>query len=380
MVLKILFWSSLAALVWTHAGYPVAVALLSSVRKRHVRKTDVTPSAAVIVVAHDEEVVLSRRLENLLALDYPRELLEIVVASDASADRTDEIVEEFARRDSRVRLLRRPREGKVAAQDAAVATVDAEVVAFSDANSLWAPDALRVLVRNFADPDVGYVCGRVGLEESDGTNREGLYWRYELWLRERESLLGSVTAGNGAIYAVRASDYVGGDPEFAHDLGFPYVMVQRGRRAVYEPEALAVEKPSRHNEDEFHRKVRMFARSWRHVLRGWMFRGGSPLYRVQLFSHRALRYGSGLLHLVLFASSIALARSGLVYELALSVQLAGLALALAGRLRLPIPGAALAYYYFLITLATVVGLVRYLRFGVPVVWDKTEGTRSESAT
>jgi len=228
MVLKILFWSSLAALVWTHAGYPVAVALLSSVRKRHVRKTDITPSAAVIVVAHDEEVVLSRRLENLLALDYPRELLEIVVASDASADRTDEIVEEFARRDSRVRLLRRPREGKVAAQDAAVATVDAEVVAFSDANSLWAPDALRVLVRNFADPDVGYVCGRVGLEESDGTNREGLYWRYELWLRERESLLGSVTAGNGAIYAVRASDYVGGDPEFAHDLGFPYVMVQRG--------------------------------------------------------------------------------------------------------------------------------------------------------
>jgi cellulose synthase/poly-beta-1,6-N-acetylglucosamine synthase-like glycosyltransferase len=380
MVLKILFWSSLAALVWTHAGYPVAVALLSSVRKRHVRKTDITPSAAVIVVAHDEEVVLSRRLENLLALDYPRELLEIVVASDASADRTDEIVEEFARRDSRVRLLRRPREGKVAAQDAAVATVDAEVVAFSDANSLWAPDALRVLVRNFADPDVGYVCGRVGLEESDGTNREGLYWRYELWLRERESLLGSVTAGNGAIYAVRASDYVGGDPEFAHDLGFPYVMVQRGRRAVYEPEALAVEKPSRHNEDEFHRKVRMFARSWRHVLRGWMFRGGSPLYQLQLLSHRALRYGSGLLHLVLFASSIALARSGLVYELALSVQLAGLALALAGRLRLPIPGAALAYYYFLITLATVVGLVRYLRFGVPVVWDKTEGTRSESAT
>ena len=380
MVLKILFWSSLAALVWTHVGYPVAVALLSSVRKRHVRKADITPSAAVIVVAHDEEVVLPRRLENLLALDYPRELLEIVVASDASADRTDEIVEEFARHDSRVRLLRRPREGKVAAQDAAVATVDAEVVAFSDANSLWAPDALRVLVRNFADPDVGYVCGRVGLEESDGTNREGLYWRYELWLRERESLLGSVTAGNGAIYAVRASDYVGGDPEFAHDLGFPYVMVQRGRRAVYEPDALAVEKPSRHNEDEFHRKVRMFARSWRHVLRGWMFRGGSPLYQLQLVSHRALRYGSGLLHVVLFASSIALARSGLVYELALSVQLAGLALALAGRLRLPIPGAALAYYYFLITLATVVGLVRYLRFGVPVVWDKTEGTRSESAT
>jgi hypothetical protein len=111
-----------------------------------------------------------------------------------------------------------------------------------------------------------------------------------------------------------------------------------------------------------------------------VFRGSAPLYQFQLVSHRGLRYGSGLLHLVLFASSIALARSGLLYELALSVQVAGLALALAGRLRLPIPGAVLAYYYFLITLATVVGLVRYLRFGVPVVWDKAEGTRSESAT
>jgi cellulose synthase/poly-beta-1,6-N-acetylglucosamine synthase-like glycosyltransferase len=377
MVLKILFWSSLALILWTHVGYPLAIGLLSSIRRRSVGKEDITPSVAVIVAAHDEESVLARRLDNLLALDYPAEQLEIVVASDASQDRTDEIAEDYAGRDSRVSLLRRPREGKVAAQDAAVASVNAEVVAFSDANALWAPDALRLLVRNLADPQVGYACGRLDLEAADGTNREALYWRYELWLRRRESQAGSVTGGNGAIYAVRRSDYVATEPEFAHDIGLPYLMVQRGLRAVYEPDAIAVERPSRDVEDEFRRKTRMFARSWRHVLRGWMFRGGSLLYLVQLFSHRALRYASGLLHVVLLVTSAALVREGLVYEVALSAQLAWLALALAGRFRLPLPGAALAYYYLLVTLATIVGLIRYLRFGVPAVWEKAAGTRPE---
>jgi cellulose synthase/poly-beta-1,6-N-acetylglucosamine synthase-like glycosyltransferase len=380
MVLKILFWSSLALLLWTHVGYPLAMGLLSSVRRRAVRKEDITPTVAVIVVAHDEEHVLAERLDNLLALDYPVGRLEIVVASDASEDRTDEIAEDFAARDSRVRLLRRPREGKVAAQDAAVGSVSSDVVAFSDANALWAPDALRLLVRNLADPQVGYVCGRLNLEAADGTNREGIYWRYELWLRQRESVAGSVTGGNGAIYALRRSDYVATEPEFAHDIGLPYLTVQRGLRAVYEPEAIAVERPSRDAEDEFRRKARMFARSWMHVLRGWMFRGGPPLYLLQLVSHRALRYASGLLHVVLLATSVALVRGGLVYELALSAQLAWLVLAAAGRLRLRLPGAALAYYYVLVSFATIVGLVNYLRFGVPVVWEKAAGTRPEGTS
>jgi cellulose synthase/poly-beta-1,6-N-acetylglucosamine synthase-like glycosyltransferase len=379
MALRILFWSSLALLVWTHVCYPLVMGLLTSVRRRGVRKSDITPSVAVIVVAHDEEGVIGRRIENLLTLDYPPELLTVVVASDGSDDRTDEIVQALSRRDSRVRLLSRPREGKVAAQDAAVAGVAADVVAFSDANATWAPDALRVLVRNLADPAVGYVCGQLRLEDAAGTNREGLYWRYELWLRERESLAGSITAGNGAIYALRRSDYVATEPEFAHDIGMPYLMAQRGLRAVYEPEAFAFERPSKDSEDEYRRKTRMFARSWRHVLRGWMFRRVSPLYFFQLVSHRALRYASGALHLLLLGASAALIREGLFYEVAFSAQVAWLVLALAGRLRLPVPGAALAYYYFLVTLATLVGLVRYLRFGVPAVWEKTEGTRSETA-
>jgi cellulose synthase/poly-beta-1,6-N-acetylglucosamine synthase-like glycosyltransferase len=230
-------------------------------------------------------------------------------------------------------------------------------------------------VRAFADPDVAYVCGRLRLERADGTNREGVYWRFEVWLRAQESRLGSITGGNGSIYAVRRSDYIDVDPRFGHDLSLPYKLVQHGRRAVYDAEALAFEKPSTDLEDEYRRKVRMFEHGWLMMLTGGFLRGGGPVYLVELISHRILRYASGLLHLVFFATSIALAREGLVYEIALGVQLAWLAVAALARLKVPLPGAGIAYYYLLVTWATVVSLVRYLRFGVPAVWEKAPGTR-----
>jgi cellulose synthase/poly-beta-1,6-N-acetylglucosamine synthase-like glycosyltransferase len=365
--LKALFWASLGALVWTHAGYPAAAAVASRVRGRAVRRGDVTPSVSLIVAAHDEEAVIERRLENLLALDYPPGLVEIVVASDASGDGTDAIVERVAERTGRVRLLRCPRGGKVAAQDRAVRETSGEIVAFSDANATWAPDALLALVRPFADPDVAYVCGRLSLADAEGTNREGVYWRFETWLRGAESALGSVTGGNGAIYALRRSDYVEVDPRFGHDLSLPYLMVQRGRRAVYEPAAVAFEKPSRDLEDEYRRKVRMFEHCWLIVLRGRMLRGQPPGYLVALVSHRHLRYASGVLHLVLLGASAALVPAGWVYRAALAGQVAFVGLAAAR------PG--LPRYYALVTWATVVSLVGYLRRGVPAVWDKAEGTR-----
>jgi hypothetical protein len=246
-----------------------------------------------------------------------------------------------------------------------VRETESEVLAFGDANATWAPDALRKLVRSFADPDVAYVCGQVRFGRQDGTNKEGVYWRYEMWLRQSESSLGSITGGNGAIYAVRRSDYV--EWPFGHDLGFPNLMVQRGRRAVYEPEALAYEKPSRDIEDEYRRKVRMFEHCWLIVLRGKMLRGLGPTYLVEVLSHRHLRYASGLLHLVLLGSSIALVGEGLVYQVVLGAQLGLLAAAALG--------VDIARYYVLVTWATVVSLFRYLRFGVPAVWAKAEGTR-----
>jgi cellulose synthase/poly-beta-1,6-N-acetylglucosamine synthase-like glycosyltransferase len=367
VIAKVFFWSSLGALAWTQVGYPLFAAGLARLRSRPVRKEEVTPSVSLIVAAHDEEDVIERRLQNLLELDYPAELLEIVVASDASADRTDELVEAVSVREPRVTLLRCPREGKVAAQNQAVRVTKGEILAFSDANALWQPDALRKLVRNYADPDVAYVCGSSVYEAADGTNREGTYWRFEGWLRQNESRLGSITGGIGAIYTVRRSDYVDVDARFGHDLALPYVMVQHGRRAVYEPEALASEKPSRDIEDEYRRKVRMFEHCWLIVLRGKMLRRLGPTYLLEILSHRHLRYASGLLHLVLLGSSIALVGEGLVYQVALALQLLLLLAAAVG--------AGLARYYVLVTWATVDSLVRYLRFGVPAVWAKAEGTR-----
>src|SRR4051812_10725946 len=197
IVVEVLFWASLAAILWTHIGYPVAAALLARVHTRHVRKADVTPSVTIIIPAHDEEAVIGARLDNLLALDYPSGHLEIVVASDASTDGTDAIVAAYGERDSRIRLLPLPRGGKLAALNRAVSESTRDVVAFSDANSKWEPDALRKLVRNLGDETVSYVCGKLRLERPDGTNREGVYWRYELWLRESEARLGSITGGEG---------------------------------------------------------------------------------------------------------------------------------------------------------------------------------------
>ena len=178
--------------------------------------------------------------------------------------------------------------------------------------------------------------------------------------RAGESRLGSVTAGNGAIYALRRSDYVEVDPRFGHDLALPYLMVQHGRRAVYEPQSSAFERPTPTNESEYRRKVRMFEHSWLIVLRGRMLRGQPPGYLLALLSHRHLRYASGLLHLVLLGSSIALLGHGVVYAVFLGLQLGLLAAALAG--------VGIARYYVLITWATVVALGNYLRHGAPATW------------
>ena len=373
MLAKGVFWGSLAAIAWTHVGYPAAAAALARVRRREVRKGAVTPDVTVIVAAHDEDDVIERRLENLLSLDYPPERLSILVASDASTDGTEAKVEALAAREGRVHLLRCPRGGKLAALNRAVAEVRTEVVAFSDANCVWERDALTKLVASFADPEVSYVCGRLRLESADGDNREGVYWRYELWLREQESALGSITAGNGAIYAVRRADWVA--QPYGQDAVLPALMVKRGKRAVYEPDAVAREKPPSELEDEYGRKARMSTWAWYQLLEGRSLAGVDPLFAAQFISHRVLRYSSGLLHVGLLASSLGLARRGRPYAATAAGQAAWLALALAGRRRVAVPGAALAYYYFLVTSGTLVGLARYLRDGPPRVWEKAEGTR-----
>jgi cellulose synthase/poly-beta-1,6-N-acetylglucosamine synthase-like glycosyltransferase len=363
VVLVVLFWVSLTSLAWTHAVYPAFARALARVLRRPLRKDDIEPAVTIVIAAYNEESSIARRIENLLELDYPADRLRIVVSSDASTDRTEEIALEYPG----VHVISNPRGGKVAAQDRAVRQADSEIVAFSDANCTWSPDALRKLVRSFADPDVAYVCGQLRILRADGSNKEGVYWRYELGVRDAESRLGSVTGGNGSIYALRRSDYVEVDPRFGHDLSLPYLMVQRGRRAVYEPDAHAWEKPTPTNETEYRRKVRMFEHCWLIVLRGKMLRRLGLVYGLEIVSHRLLRYGSGILHVILLVASLALVSHGWVYDAVLAAQLGLLAAAAAG--------VGIARYYVLVTWATLVSLVNYLRRGVPAHWTPEASVR-----
>ncbi|MEJ7781980.1 MAG: glycosyltransferase, partial [Solirubrobacteraceae bacterium] len=217
-----------------------------------------------MVAAHDEESVIARKVADAHAQAWPADRLEVIVCSDGSTDAT---VAEARAAGAEV-VLDLPRGGKVRAQDAGVEAARGEIVAFGDANARWERDALRELIAPFGDPGVGYVCGQVRFVNEEGTNQEGLYWRYEMTLRSLESRLASVTGGNGAIYATRRAAYLVVDPIMGHDLSFPFNMVKRGWRAVYAPRARATEKMVPSIEGEFARKRRMMSHAWPIVLRG----------------------------------------------------------------------------------------------------------------
>jgi cellulose synthase/poly-beta-1,6-N-acetylglucosamine synthase-like glycosyltransferase len=367
---RALMWGSLGLLAWTHVGYPLAAATTARLRRYRARCDEAfTPDVALVITAHNEEGVIAERLENALRQDYPRERLQVLVASDGSTDGTADAVAAFA--DRGVRLLEVPRAGKVTAQNAAVGTIEADVIAFSDANSLWEPDALRLLVRNLADDEVGYVCGRLDVNGAEaGDSRESLYWRFELWLREQESACGSVTAGNGGIYAVRRSAFLELGPEHSHDLGLPFRLRRRGFRSVYEPDAVAHEPALTTTRAEGGRKVRMLSRAWWEVLRGGLIdpRGQPPLYFAALVSHRVLRYASGPLHVALFLASARLAGRDAAARALLLVQLGFGAFALVGRRRPELPIVGAAWYYAVMTGASLAGFVRTLTRGPHVTW------------
>ena len=320
--------------------------------------------------------MIAAKVANALALDWPRDRLEIVVAVDGGADPGADATAERARAAGADIVLELPRGGKVRAQDAAVAAARGTLLAFSDANAVWEPGALRALVTPFADPCVGYVCGQVRFVNAEGTNQEGLYWRYEMWLRSGESALASVTAGNGAIYALRREAYMHVNEVMGHDLSFPFNVVKRGRRAVYAPDARATEKMVPTIEGEGARKRRMMSHAWAIVLRGGMLspRGYPPLYALMIASHRVLRYASPLLHLAAAGATLALLRQGNVYRAAALAQAGLLAAAAAGG-RVRLRPLLVARYYVATTAALGAGLYDHLRHGTAAEWEAAEGTR-----
>jgi glycosyltransferase involved in cell wall biosynthesis len=319
------------------------------------------PHVSLVVAAHQEEQVIGAKVANALALDYPRERLEIVVACDGCTDAT-------ARRAAEAGadvVLDLPRGGKIRAQDAGVERARGEIVAFSDANALLERDALRELVAPFADPAVGYVCGQVTFVNEQGTNQEGLYWRYEMAIRALESRLASVTGGNGALYATRRDAYVVVDAIMGHDLSFPFTFVKRGWRAVYRPAARATEKMVPSIEGEWERKRRMMSHAWPIVVRGGLAdpRGYPPRYALMIFSHRLLRYAGPFLHVI-----APLWRPARLPTAALLA-----AAALGGRVRSrPL---LVARYYVLTQASIAAGLYDWVRHGTEAGWTAPEGTR-----
>jgi cellulose synthase/poly-beta-1,6-N-acetylglucosamine synthase-like glycosyltransferase len=316
--------------------------------------------------------VIAGKVENALALDYPRDRLELVVASDGSSDATVE----RAREAGADLVLDLPRAGKIAAQNAAAERASGEILALSDANSFWRPDALRHLVEPFADPAVGYVCGEVRFTDDAGHNLEGAYWRYEMAVRGLESALGGVTAGNGAIYAVRRDAYIPLPAAASHDLSFPFELAKRGVRSLFVPSAGAEERMVPTLEGEFARKRRMMVGLWDIVVREGMLspRGYGPLYAFQIASHRLLRYLTPLLHVVALAANVALLGNGWVYTATLGAQLALIAAALLGRV-VPLAPLRAARYYVLTTASIAAGLWDRMRRGAPGTWEKAAGTR-----
>jgi cellulose synthase/poly-beta-1,6-N-acetylglucosamine synthase-like glycosyltransferase len=378
VALEIVFWACVALIVYAHVGYPLLLTALSRLLGEDEHPPELAagelPRVRLIVAAYDEAEVIERKVANALALDYPRELLEVVVASDGSSDRTVEL----ARAAGADRVLELPRGGKVAALNAAVREPgEAAILAFSDANSFWRPHALRRLVARFADERVGYVCGQVRFVGGDGGNQEGLYWRYEMAVRRMESRLAGITAGNGGIYAVRREAYIELDPSRGQDIGFPFELTKRGWRAVYAPEAEAEERMAPTVEGEFKRKRRMMWGLWDVMLRWGMLspRGYGPMYALEVYSHRLLRYLTPWLHLVALGVNVALLGDGAIYTVTLALQGALVAAALLGRF-LPLLPLRIAYYYVTVTGSIAVGLFDRIRAGaVPIGWEKVEGTR-----
>ena len=375
LALEIAFWTSVALLVHTHLAYPLLLWAIARLRGRApaaVGPVREAPDVSLIVAAHDEEAVIERKVRNALGLDYPRDRLEVIVASDGSSDRTAEL----ARIAGADLVLELPRAGKVAAQNAAVERARGELLAFSDANAFWAPDAMLQLVASFADPRVGYVCGQLRLTADGSANEEGAYWRYEMAVRELESDLGGITAGNGAIYATRRDSYIVLDSARGHDLCFPFAMTKRGWRALYAPGAVAEEKMAPTIGGEFARKRRMMNRTWGVVLRDGMLspRGYGPLYSFQMISHRALRYASPFLHLLALGTNLALLGHGAIYTVTLAIQAGAIVAAALGAV-IPIRPLRLAHYYAMVEGSILAGLWDRLRSGTAVTWDKVEGTR-----
>ena len=366
---------------YVYAGYPVLVFFLGLIKPRPVQKQPAEPLTTIIIAAYNEENHITSTIQNKLELDYPADKLEIIVVSDGSSDRTDEIVDEFA--DRGVRLLRQePRAGKTSALNLAVSQARGEIIVFSDANSIYAEDALKVLAANFADPEVGYVTGKMVYVNQDGSlvgDGCSAYMKYENFLRECETRIGSVVGVDGGIDAVRKVLYQPMNPDQLPDFVLPLTVVEQGFRVVYEPGAQLREEALKDGRDEYRMRVRVSLRAlWAlYDKRSMLFSGANRLYAWQMFSHKILRYLCFVFILLAFVANLALLGRSLFYWLTFFCQFTIWLLAVTCP-RLNARGcrakiAYLCYYFMLINLASGHAFGKFLLGKKQVLWNPRTG-------
>lgn len=333
MAARVIFWVALTFLLYTYAGYPLWLWLCRRWWFRPIRKANLTPSVSILIAAHNEAAVLARKLKNLAELNYPKELLEILVVSDGSTDETERIVKTAT--NPRLRALLLPYHfGKVVALNRGIAAATGDVIVFMDARQEIETDAVAKLVRNFSDPSVGCVSGELMLRTPDSGNTQdglGLYWRLEKWIRKLESDTGSVIGATGALYAARR-ELLAPMPEgvllatagdwkvrpILDDVYLPLSVASKGKRIVFEPEARAWDEIANDRMKEFHRKVRTLTGNYQLIeLAPWLLTRANPL-RFRFFSHKLARLVAPFALTILFVASFWL--QGPIYRAALILQ------------------------------------------------------------
>jgi cellulose synthase/poly-beta-1,6-N-acetylglucosamine synthase-like glycosyltransferase len=374
-----IFWLSLLLVIYVYVGYPILLYLF--VREPKRRRQSVNSEGrelrvTLIISAYNEERVIREKIINSLGLDYPKDKFEIVVVSDCSTDHTDAIVESF--KGQGVILLRlQQRGGKTEGLNQAVAKANGDVIVFSDANAMYEPQTLRKLVRHFSAPSVGYVVGeqRYVDDDSSAASNEGLYWKYEQFLKRKESQLSSVVGGDGALYAIRKSLYEPLKETDISDFVNPLQIIEKGYKGVYEPGAICWEHAAGTYGGEFKRKTRIVNRSLRGLWR--VRRVLNPFkygfFTWQLVSHKLIRWFAPFLMIATFFSNLALVilngfelRS--FYTMFLGIQLLGYALAALGHFLIQ-PILSIPYYFCLVNLASMVGVWKALRGETIVTWE-----------
>lgn len=361
------FWISAAFVAYTLLGYPLIALLLAGFGRRSVRSAEFTPSVSFIIAAYNEEAVLAEKIRQTLVLDYPAEKLEILVASDGSTDRTDEIALSFA--DRGVKLFRsNDRRGKTHTLNGAVAAATGEIIVFSDATGVFSPNAIRLLVSHFADSAVGCVGGRVTYRYGADATSKGfsLYQRFAVAVRSAESAWGSETSVSGSIHAIRRDLYRPSDPAFSLDVIDPVHTVAAGRRVLYERDAISLEESRTRPRDEFRARVRIAVRGISmvpYVLRMLLW-PPRPTYLFQMVSHKFFRWWLWLFLLVLFMSSALLAPLGGFYMWAFLVQAAAYACGVIALLSafagIRLPGLSTLSLFVLGNSAMAVGAIKAL--------------------